>query len=198
LAQLNFSLSSFSGGINSDKLFLSSKLITMELRIIRQKIYEIRGQKVMLDFDLAELYGVETKALNQAVKRNIERFPEDFMFRLTEEEWVRRSQNVTAWEGENRSQIATSSSAESEDIDNQMNGTSSPDSMNSKGRMRSHFVTSYQQKRKKGITPYAFTEHGVSMLASVLRSEKAGGSCATLAGDPGQVGRARCAVERYL
>jgi hypothetical protein len=56
----------------------------MELEIIRQKIYEIRGQKVMLDFDLAELYGVETRTLNQAVKRNIERFPEDFMFQLTE------------------------------------------------------------------------------------------------------------------
>jgi phage regulator Rha-like protein len=99
----------------------------MELQVIRQKIYEIRGQKVMLDFDLAEMYGVETKALNQAVKRNIERFPEDFMFRLTEEEWG----------------------------------------------MRSQIVTSSQKKRKLGLTPYAFTEHGVSMLASVLRSEKA-------------------------
>ncbi len=53
---------------------------------IRNKIYEIRGQRVMLDFDLAELYGVETRALNQAVKRNIERFPEDFMFQLTKGE----------------------------------------------------------------------------------------------------------------
>ena len=59
----------------------------MELQVIRQKIYEIRGQKVMLDFDLAELYGVETKAFNQAVKRNIERFPEDFMFQLAAAEW---------------------------------------------------------------------------------------------------------------
>ena len=57
-----------------------------ELVIIENKIYEIRGQKVMLDFDLAEMYGVETKALNQAVRRNSERFPEDFMFRLTNEE----------------------------------------------------------------------------------------------------------------
>jgi hypothetical protein len=80
----------------------------------------------MLDFDLAELYEVETKALNQSVKRNIERFPEDFMFRLTEEEW-----------------------------------------------MRSQIVTSSQKKRNLGLTPYAFTEHGVSMLASVLRSAKA-------------------------
>lgn len=57
-----------------------------ELQIIQNKIYEIRGQKVMLDRDLAEMYGVETRALNQAVKRNAERFPEDFMFQMTNEE----------------------------------------------------------------------------------------------------------------
>lgn len=55
--------------------------------ILLNKIYEIRGHKVMLDSDLAELYGVETRTLNQAIKRNIERFPEDFMFQLTKEEW---------------------------------------------------------------------------------------------------------------
>lgn len=54
-----------------------------ELQIIQSKIYEIRGQKVMLDRDLAELYGVATKALKQAVKRNMGRFPADFMFELT-------------------------------------------------------------------------------------------------------------------
>ena len=54
-----------------------------ELLVIQSKIYEIRGQKVMLDRDLAEMYGVLTKVLNQAVKRNPERFPEDFMFQLT-------------------------------------------------------------------------------------------------------------------
>jgi len=59
----------------------------MELNIITSKIYEIRGQKVMLDFDLAELYGIETRALNQAVNRNIERFPEDFMFRINDSEY---------------------------------------------------------------------------------------------------------------
>ncbi|MCR4916615.1 MAG: ORF6N domain-containing protein, partial [Prevotella sp.] len=58
-----------------------------ELEPIKQKIYEIRGQRVMLDFDLAGLYGVETRVLNQAVKRNNERFPDDFMFRLTATEW---------------------------------------------------------------------------------------------------------------
>ncbi|MEI6142988.1 MAG: ORF6N domain-containing protein [Mariniphaga sp.] len=68
-----------------------------EITNIQTKIYEIRGQKVMLDFDLAELYEVETKVLNQAVKRNIKRFPEDFMFRITFEEWMSmRSHFVTA------------------------------------------------------------------------------------------------------
>lgn len=58
----------------------------MELQVIQSKIYQIRGQKVMLDRDLADMYGVETRVLNQAMKRNIERFPEDFMFQLTNEE----------------------------------------------------------------------------------------------------------------
>ena len=69
------------------------------LQVIQSKIYEFRGQKVMLDRDLAEMYGVLTKALNQAVKRNIDRFPSDFMFQLTNEE----TQN---W----KSQIVTSNS----------------------------------------------------------------------------------------
>jgi hypothetical protein len=69
----------------------------MDLQLIQNKIYDIRGHKVMLDFDLAELYEVQTKALNQAVKRNIKRFPLDFMFRLTIEEWEdMRSQIATA------------------------------------------------------------------------------------------------------
>ena len=68
-----------------------------QLQVIQSKIYEIRGQKVMLDRDLAEMYGVQTKALNQAVKRNIDRFPEDFMFQLTSEETQKwRSQFVTS------------------------------------------------------------------------------------------------------
>ena len=58
----------------------------MELQIIQNKIYEIRGQRVMLDFDLAEMYDVETRALKQAIKRNIDRFPNDFMFELNEKE----------------------------------------------------------------------------------------------------------------
>lgn len=102
----------------------------MELQIIHQKILVIRGQKVMLDFDLADLYQVQTKALNQAVKRNIDRFPEDFMFQLSAEEW----QDIT-----NRSQIVTGS----------------------------------QKHRESKSLPYAFTEQGVAMLSSVLRSSKA-------------------------
>ena len=115
---------------------------------IIRKIYVIRDQKVMLDFDLAALYKVETKALNQSVKRNIDRFPEDFMFRLTSKEWLTM-----------RSQIVTASS---QNIDNQANKL-----------MRSQIVTTSQKKRNTPITPYAFTEHGVTMLASVLKSERA-------------------------
>src|SRR3954464_456821 len=98
----------------------------MNLLVIQQKIFEVRDQKVMLDFDLALLYEVETRVLNQAVKRNISRFPADFMFQLTPEEYANlMSQNVTSsWGGTRK-------------------------------------------------LPYAFTEHGVTMLASVLRSERA-------------------------
>ena len=60
----------------------------MQLQSIQEKIFEIRGQKIMLDFDLAVLYEVETRILNQAVKRNIERFQKDFMFKLTKKEWI--------------------------------------------------------------------------------------------------------------
>ena len=81
------------------------------MRSIQNRIYEIRGERVMLDFDLAALYEVPTKVLNQAVKRNSARFPKDFMFRLTAAEWQEiRSQTVTAQEesGILRSQIVTS------------------------------------------------------------------------------------------
>ena len=99
-----------------------------ELEKIQKMIYEIRGQKVMLDSDLAALYDVPTHRLNEAVKRNIKRFPSEFMFQLTDNEW-----NFL------RSQIAIS-----------------------KGRRggRQYF-------------PYAFTEHGVLMLSSVLNSDRA-------------------------
>lgn len=114
----------------------------MELTFIQQKIHDIRGQRVMLDFDLSELYQVETKRLNQQVKRNIDRFPEEFMFRLSQKEWEdMRSQIVTAYP----SSIA----------------------------MRSQIATTSQKKRNILATPFAFTEHGVTMLASILRSETA-------------------------
>jgi len=78
----------------------------MELQIIQRKIYEIRGQRVMLDFDLAELYEVETNRLKEAVRRNIERFPDEFMFELTKEEFkILRSQIASS--SLNRSQIVT-------------------------------------------------------------------------------------------
>ena len=73
----------------------------MELDIIQNKIYEVRGVRVMLDFDLAKLYQVETKVLKQTVRRNLERFPEDFMFELTETEY--NSLTISL-----RSQIVTS------------------------------------------------------------------------------------------
>ena len=107
-----------------------------EIATIQRKIYEIRGQKVILDRDLAALYQVETRVLNQAVKRNIDRFPEDFMFQLTKEEWLDIS-----------SQIVTTSDS------------------------RSQIVMTSPQRRPLTALPYAFTEHGVVMLASLLRSE---------------------------
>jgi hypothetical protein len=75
----------------------------MEIQLIQNKIHEVRGQKVMLDFDLAEMYGVETKNLNLAVKRNIKRFPSDFMFQLAADEWNSfRLQNETSKRGGRR------------------------------------------------------------------------------------------------
>jgi len=110
----------------------------------------IRGQQVMLDSDLAMLYGVKTSALNQAVKRNIGRFPDDFMFQLTKSEL-----------GLLKSQIATSKLAE-----NQQDKV-----------LISQIVTSKHIERRGGTQkpPYAFTRNGIGMLSSVLRSETAVG-----------------------
>lgn len=68
----------------------------MQLQVIQKKIYEIRGQKVMLDFDLALLYEVETRTLKQAVRRNIDRFPDDFMFELTNDEFNTLKTSMTS------------------------------------------------------------------------------------------------------
>jgi phage regulator Rha-like protein len=100
--------------------------MAQKLAQLQKLIYEIRGQKVMLDRDLADLYGVELKVMNQAVKRNIKRFPFDFMFQLTDEEWKNQ---------------------------------------------RSQIVTFKKDTRK--YKPYVFTEQGVSMLSSVINSERA-------------------------
>lgn len=102
-------------------------------------VLSARGERVLLDVDLAHLYGVETKRLNEAVKRNRERFPEDFMFQLTDNE-------IDAL----RSQIATSSSARSQ--------------------LDAQFTRQHGGRRGR---PYVFTEQGVAMLSSVLRSPRA-------------------------
>lgn len=112
---------------------------------IESLIRTIRGQKVMVDFDLGMLYGVKTKALNQSVKRNIKRFPDDFMFQLTQDEWnTLRSQIVTAKATENKA-IAI---------------------------MRSQFVTTKDISKIRTL-PYAFTREGIGMLSSVLGSDTA-------------------------
>lgn len=98
-----------------------------EILKIENMIYMIRGQRVMLDSDLANLYGVETKALNQAVKRNLDRFPSDFVFQLDESE---------------------------------------------SDTLRSQFVTA-KHDLKRRFFPYVFTENGVAMLSSVLKSKAA-------------------------
>jgi len=100
----------------------------MHLQKVESKIYEVRAHKVMLDFDLAEMYGVETRALKQAVKRNTDRFPNDFMFQLTKKEWNELITNC----------------------DNLPKGI-----------------------KFSPTTPFAFTEQGVAMLSSVLKSKKA-------------------------
>ena len=103
----------------------------MSLTIIQQKIYEVRGERIMLDFDLAELYQVETRIFNQAVKRNKESFPRDFMFKLTSKEWKKISSSQFV------------------------------------------MMDNLPKNRSNKYLPYAFTEHGVTMLASVLKSTKA-------------------------
>jgi ORF6N domain len=100
----------------------------VELAKVERRIFLVRGQKVMLDADLAELYRVPTKSLNLAVKRNADRFPEDFTFQLTDDEVA---------------------------------------------GLRFHFETSKRGRGGRRYLPYAFTEQGVAMLSSVLRSSRA-------------------------
>lgn len=117
---------------------------------IENLIHVIRGQQVMIDSDLARLYGVETRVLNQAVKRNIERFPEDFMFQLTKNE----AQDLIT-------QFATSSSrSQNVTLNNDLKSQN----------VISSWGGNWGGSRK---LPYAFTENGVAMLSSVLRSKTA-------------------------
>ncbi len=146
----------------------------MNVEIIHNKIYEIRRHKVMLDYEIAEMFEVETRTLNQAVKRNIDRFPEDFMFQLTENEWEMMRSQIATTSKRNWSQFVTSS--ESSALKSQ-NVTLNEDILISQfvtsKANSSQFVMSSNKNRGKAYRPYAFTEHGVTMLASVLRSEKA-------------------------
>lgn len=119
------------------------------IKSIQNRIYEIRGERVMLDFDLASLYEVETRVLNQAVKRNIKRFPEDFMFQLTSAEFESIKLQTEAINEVASSQIV---------IKNQPN-------------LMSQIVTSSWGGTRK--LPYAFTEQGVAMLSGVVNSDKA-------------------------
>jgi len=125
---------------------ISVEVVSYDLKNadIERLIRTIRGQKVMVDFDLAMLYGVQNKRLNEQVKRNIKRFPADFMFQLTKEEW-----NIL------KSQIAT---AKQSDI--QANGI-----------LKSQIATSSWGGTRK--LPYAFTREGIGMLSSVLASDTA-------------------------
>ncbi|MBO5625224.1 MAG: ORF6N domain-containing protein [Prevotella sp.] len=129
------------------------------LEPIKQKIYEIRGLRVMLDFDLASLYGVDTRVLNQAVKRNIERFPEDFMFQLTKGEWeICKSQFLTN---------AHTLSQTIQPKDNCKSGSSNLTSQIVISRFSDKTNSTWGGTRR---IPFAFTENGVAMLSSVLRS----------------------------
>jgi hypothetical protein len=126
---------------------MAQEIIPVE-QVARRILY-FRGEKVLLDFDLAVLYGVGVKVLNQAVKRNRERFPDDFMFQLTgEETQLLRSQLLRS---DNR-QVAENGGP---------------------GTNWSQIVTSSQKYRGTKYRPYAFTEEGVAMLSSVLKSKRA-------------------------
>ena len=114
------------------------------LALVKSKIYTIRGQKVMLDFDLAQMYEVETRVLNQSVKRNIERFPDDFMFQLTKGEF-----DIL------KSQFVISNIHDSESV----------------GALTSqNVILKNGRGQHSKYLPYVFTEQGVAMLSSVLRS----------------------------
>jgi len=125
---------------------MGSETALVPVERVERMILFIRGEKVMLDSDLAELYGVETKRLNEAVKRHAGRFPADFMFQLSDAE-------TTAL----RSQFATSNEA----------------TPIGQSALKSQLATSNTERGGRRYAPYAFTEQGVAMLSSVLNSERA-------------------------
>src|SRR5437763_6684408 len=125
------------------RTFMPSDRLTVQ---VERCSYLIRGEKVMLDYDLAVLYGVPTKSLNLAVKRNTERFPNDFMFRLAQ--------------------------AEAEGLRFQI-GTSNEMAAKQTSGLRFQTETSKSRRGGRRYLPYAFTEQGVAMLSSVLRSQRA-------------------------
>ena len=126
--------------------------VASEVEAIRHRIYEVRGLRVMLDRDLAELYGVETRALNQAVKRNIDRFPDDFLFRLNKNEWTFLKSQIVISNND-------ATTADNKDVDTNDDSLKSQIVISNRGGDRA--------------LPYAFTELGIAMLSSVLRSETA-------------------------
>ena len=132
---------------------------------IESLIITVRGKQVILDRDLARLYGVETRVLNQAVQRNIERFPEDFMFKLTKEEFdnLRSQFVISIWDDENMS--SQNAITLGENLKSQ-SAISSEDE-----NLKSQNVTSSWGGIRK--LPYAFTENGIAMLSGVLRSPMA-------------------------
>jgi len=125
---------------------VSKKVIVLKSEDVAQLVFFIRGEKVMFDADLAMLYGVEVRSLNQAVARNRKRFPADFAFQLADDELAAL-----------RSQIVISKSPTSR----------------ASSRLRSQIVTSNTGRGGRRYLPYAFTEQGVAMLSSVLRSARA-------------------------
>ncbi len=127
----------------------TTELVLLPMEKVVSKILLIRKKKVMLDRDLAELYGVETKSLNRAVKRNLKRFPTDFMFQLNKEELKFLKSQSMILNNNLRSQFETSSL-----------------------RYQSGTLKNGRGQHIKYL-PYVFTEQGVAMLSSVLNSERA-------------------------
>ena len=151
------------------------EIIELTQENIESMIYTIRGHRVMLDADLAKIYGYSTKAFNQQVQRNIEKFPEDFMFALTDEEVdaILQCKNVTANSSGNlRSKILTAKEESELDSSRCQNVT-----MNTANSSRSQNVTMNKSGNMRGFNvkynPYAFTEQGIYMLMTVLKGELA-------------------------